>query len=56
MPKIVAGAGMLAGMAVMFSEFLPAERRPSLLAVALFVIGIMALAGRSIFIYTPGEN
>lgn len=44
-PKVVAWAGTLAGLAIMLAEFLPAEYRPSLAAVALFVIGAMALAG-----------
>ena len=44
-PKVVAWAGTLAGLAIMLAEFLPGEYRPTLAAVALFVIGVMALAG-----------
>jgi hypothetical protein len=54
-PKVVAWAGTLAGMAIMLAEFLPSEYRPALAAVALFVIGVMALAGSG-YLYFHNEK
>jgi hypothetical protein len=45
MPRIVAWAGVLAGIVVMLAEMLNPAMKPPLSSVALFVIGVLCLGG-----------
>jgi hypothetical protein len=45
MPKSIAWAGFAAGILVILSNFLGPEMRPSLAAIALFLVGALCIGG-----------